>query len=147
MKRDGIMDLKTTHLYHKFICIFLVCLMLVLGIQVAGTQKDSFFAFSKDEKQTVVIEEVKEKIKSICCNLKQYSDSYEEIQDKTNQLKNKKNYGEQYLIRPAAILRTNLFPAFQKADIRLWKPGRLTDAFTILYIHRQDGLKKRNPLF
>ena len=49
------MDLKALHLYRKFICIFLACYMLVLGIRVAGTQEDSFFTFSKEGTNLIIL--------------------------------------------------------------------------------------------
>ncbi len=121
--------------------------MLILGIQDVGIQGDSFFTFSKDEEQTTAIGKVQREIRPIGYISDQFNDSCEEIQDKIKQQRNKRNYREQGIICLDSILRTNLFFAFQKADTRIWQPSRLTDAFTILYIHQQDGLKRRNPRY
>ena len=121
--------------------------MLVLGIQDVETQWDSFFAFSKGEKQTEVIGEVQKEIRPVCYISEQFNDFYTEIRDKIKQQRNKRNYREQCIICLNSILHTNLFFAFQKADTRIWNPSQLTDAITIFYIHHQDGLKRTNPLF
>lgn len=135
------------HLYQKLICIFLTGYMLMLGIHVAGIQGDSFFIFSEEEKQSETIGRLGNNVDPVCYVLKQYSNSYEENQDEIIHLKNKKLYIGQYMICPDNILHTNLFLAFQKADTRLCQPNRLTNAFTILFIHHQDGLKRRIPFF
>ena len=93
------MDLKALHLYRKFICIFLACYMLVLGIRVAGTQMDSFFTFSK-EGTNLIIGRVQGGTEPIGYILKQYNDSTEEIQDKIIQPKSRKIYGNQTMICP-----------------------------------------------
>ena len=137
-------DVKTVYLHKKLICIFIVCTMLVSGIHVTEAQGDSFFAFLKDKNQRVSIENVFREIEPVRYILKHYNDFYEEHYEKINQ--KKANHRGMYMICPKAILNVNLFSKSQKMDVRLWQPGRLTDAFIILFIHHQDGLKRRIPL-
>lgn len=104
-------------------------------------QKDSFFALPKEE-QSVKIERIWSQIEPIRCILKQNSDSYEENLEKIIQRRNKKISIDQDIINADSILHTNMFLAFQKADIKLWMPSHLTDTITILFIHQQDGRKR-----
>lgn len=48
---DKMKDLNIKNIYKKFICIFIVCIMAVLGIHEAETQVDSFFTLSEKNKQ------------------------------------------------------------------------------------------------
>lgn len=145
MKRGRMIDLKTTYFYKKLISIFMACIILAVGIRVVETQEDSFFALSKSEEQGASITSLPQELEPIQYILRQTNESYEEIQE--NQQQNRKNHIFRYMILLVAILHKNLFSAFKKADVRLWQPDRLAEAVTVFYIHHQDGMKERNPLY
>lgn len=133
---------KRKCIYKKFIGILLALVMLVSGIHVTKAQSDSFFACAKGSWQGVSIESIQKKIEPMCRRGISCSKCYEGLQEKTKQQKYQKNRKEDDVISPDAVLHTNLFYGFQKADIRLWRPTQLTDAVIIHFIHQQDGSKR-----
>lgn len=139
--------LKTRYLYKKFVCVFIVFIMLILGIRVPETQTDSFFSLTESEQHSVFINDTSQPIDLVCYISSRYNGFCEEIWEKVRRNRKKNLYGEEDTICPQIILHTNLFVAFQKTDSKVGKPERLTDFFIILFIHNQDGLKWKTLLF
>ena len=78
-RKTDIDKMKDLNIYKQFICIFIVCIMVVLGIHEAETQVDSFFTLSEKNKQKEFIQDRILEMKQIRCILKHHRGVWEEI--------------------------------------------------------------------